>query len=153
MRRRGKRRCLDLLAVVVLVVLLPSPTWCIPHLGVNCVDHNSSSNRIGAIDQNSNCGNSNSNSHNNSSTVLLFHRHSRLPSCRHNNFLPTTFHASTAGRWVTLLENATCPSKATHRELRHPWSTSRWPIRRVLHHELAAPTTLPWSRFPREKKC
>jgi hypothetical protein len=59
--------------VVVLAVLLPSTAWCIPHLGVICVGHNS--NRIGAITHNSNRGNFSSNSRNNnssnSSTVLL----------------------------------------------------------------------------------
>jgi hypothetical protein len=87
--------------------------------GGSCTNHNSS--RIGAIAHNSNCGNSSSNnrnnSNNNSSTVLLLHCHSRLPSGRHNNFPPATFHASTAGRWGTLLENAASPSKVTHREL------------------------------------
>jgi hypothetical protein len=82
----------------------------------SCTDHNSS--RIGAITHNSNCDNSNSNNrNNNSSTVLLLHCHSSLPSGHHSNFLPATFHASTAGRWGTLLENAASPSKVTHREL------------------------------------
>jgi hypothetical protein len=108
MRRRGKRWCLDPLVVVVLVVLLPSTTWCIPHLGVSSIDHNSS--RIGAIAHSSNHSNSNGNSHNNSSnnnnsTVLLLAHHSRLPSGRQNSFPPATFHASTTGRWGTLLEN------------------------------------------------
>jgi hypothetical protein len=43
---------------VVLAVLPPCTTWCIPHLG--CVDHNSS--KIGTITHNSNHGNFNSNS-------------------------------------------------------------------------------------------
>jgi hypothetical protein len=143
--------------VVVLAVLFPSTAWYIPHLGVSCVDHTSNSNRIGAIGHNSNCGNSSSNSYNssnnNSSTMLLLHCHSRLPSGYHSNFPPATFHASTVGRWASLLENAASPSKATHRDLRHPWSTSRGAIRRVLHHALATPTTPPWRRFRREKKC
>jgi hypothetical protein len=141
--------------VVVLAVLLLSTTRCIPHLGVSCVDRNSSI--IGAITHNSNCGNSSSNSRNRSSNgnsiVLLFHCHSRLPSGHHNNFSPTTFHTTTAGRWGTLLENAASPSKATHRELRCLWSTNRGVMRRVLHHGLAAPTTPLWRRFPWEKKC
>jgi hypothetical protein len=136
-------------------VLLPSTSWCIPHLGVSCVGHNSS--RIGAIAHNSNHGNFSSNSHNNSSsnnsTVLLPHCHSRLPPGLHINSQPTTFQASTVGRWATLPENATSPSKATHRELWHPWSSSGGAIRRVLHHRLAAPTTPPWRRFPQGKKC
>jgi hypothetical protein len=135
--------------VVVLVVLLPSTAWCILHLGVSCVDHNSS--RIRAFAHHSNCCNSNNNS-SSSSTVLLLHRHSRLPSGRHSSFPPATSHASTTGRWATLLENAANPSKETHHELRHPRSTSRGAIRRVLHHRLAAPTTLSWRRFLREKK-
>jgi hypothetical protein len=101
----------------VLAVLLPSTTWA-PHLGVSCVDHNSS--RIGAVTHSSNCGNSSSNSHNsnsNSSTMLLLHYNSTLPSGHHNSFPPPTFHASTVGRWATLLENATNPSKATQCEL------------------------------------
>jgi hypothetical protein len=150
MKRRGKRRCLDLLAVVVSAVLLPSTAWCIPYLRVSCVNHNSS--RIGAIAHNSNLGNFSSNRSNNS-TVLLLHRHSRMPPGLHGNFLPATFHASTMGRWATLLKNATSPSKATHRELQHPWSTSRGAISRFLHHGRAVPTTPPWRRFPREKKC
>jgi hypothetical protein len=139
--------------VVVLVVLLQCTTWCIPHLGVSYIDHIYS--RIGAIAHNSNRGNSSSNSLRNSSssTVLLLHRRSRLPSGHHNSFLPATFHASTAGRWATLLENATCPSKATRRVFRHPWSISSGAIRRVLHHGWATPTTPPWRRFPRDKKC
>jgi hypothetical protein len=121
------------------------------HLGVSCVDHNSS--RIGAIAHNSNRNNFSRNSSSNSSTMLLPHCHSRLPSGRDNNFPPATFHASTGGRWVTLLENATSQSKETHRERRHPWSTSRWANRRVLHHKLATPTTPPRRIFPWEKKC
>jgi hypothetical protein len=142
--------------VVVLVVLLPSTPWCIPHLGVSCVGHNNS--RIGAIAHNSICGNFSNNSCNNnissnSSTMLLPHHHSRIPLGLQSNSPPATFQASIAGRCATLLENAASPSKATHRELRHLWSTSRGAIRRVLHHGLAAPTTPPWRRFPREKKC
>jgi hypothetical protein len=123
--------------VVALVVLLPCTAWCIPHLGVSCVDHNSS--RIGAIAHNSNRGNFSSN---NISTMLLLHRCSRLPPGCHSNSPPATFHASTVGRWATLLENAANQSKATHRELRHPWSSNRGPSEgsctmdrpRQLHH-------------------
>jgi hypothetical protein len=124
-------------------------------LRVSCVDHNS--NRIGAIAHNSNRSNSSSNSrssnNNSSSTVPLLYRRSRLPLGHHSSFSLATFHASTMGRWATLLESAACLSKATHRELRHPWSISRGAIRRVLHHGRAAPTTPPWRRFPRENKC
>jgi hypothetical protein len=145
---------MDLLAVVVLVVLLPSTAWYISHLVFTCVDHNSS--RIGAIARNSNPGNSSSsnrNSSNNSSTVLLLHRHSRLPLGHHSSFPPATFHASIAGRWATLLENAASPSKATQCELRYLWLTNGGAIRRVLHHGLATPTTPLWRRSPWEKKC
>jgi hypothetical protein len=134
--------------VVVLAVFLPSTAWCIPHPGVSCVYHNS---KIGAIAHNSNYGNSSNNS--SSSTVPLLHRHSRLPSSHHRSFPLATSHASTAGRWGTLLKNAICPSKATRREFRHPWSISRGAIRKGLHHGRLAPTTPPWRRFPREKKC
>jgi hypothetical protein len=142
--------------VVVLAVFLPSTAWCIPYLGLSCIDHNSS--RIGAITNNSNRSNFNRNSHNsssssNNSTMLLPHRHSRLPPGLDSIFPPVTFYASTIERWATLLENATSPSKATHHELRHLCSTSREAIRRVLHHILAAPTTPPWRRFRRGKKC
>jgi hypothetical protein len=127
----------------------------IPHLRVSCIDHNNS--RIGAIAHNSNYGNSSSNSRSNnnssSSIVPLLYRCSRLPSGHHSSFAPATFHASTVGRWTTLLENAACLSKATRRELRHPWSINRGAIRRVLHHRRAAQTTPSWRRFPREKKC
>jgi hypothetical protein len=144
---------MDPLAVVVLAVHLPCTTWCIPHLGVSCVDHNNS--RIGAIAHHSNHGNSSNNSSGNStsSTVPLLHRCNRLPSGHHSSFLPATFHASTVGRWATLLDNAACPSKATHREFQHPWSISRGAIRRVLRHGQATPTTPPWRRFLWEKKC
>jgi hypothetical protein len=118
-------------------------------LVVSYVDHISS--RIGAIAHNSIRGNSSSNS--SSSTVTLLHCHSRLPSSHHSSFLPATLHASTAGRWATSLENATCPSKATHRELRQLWSIRRRAIRRVLRHGRATPTTPPWRRFPQEKNC
>jgi hypothetical protein len=131
--------------VVVLPVFLPSTAWCIPHLGVSYVDHNSS--RIGVITHNTNRDNFSSNSRNNSSssnssTVLLPHHHSRLPPGLHSNSPPATFHASTAKRWAAFLENATSPSRATHRKLWHPWSTREgpsegsymmdWP--RQLHH-------------------
>jgi hypothetical protein len=136
-------------------VLLQSTAWCISHLGVSCVNHNSS--RIGPIAHNSNRGNSSSNSRgsniNSSSTMPLLHRRSRLPSGDHNSFSPATSQASTAGRWATLLENAVCPSKATRRELLHLWSISRGAIRKVLHHGWLMTTTPPWRRFPREKKC
>jgi hypothetical protein len=116
--------------------------------GVSYVDHNSS--RIGALAHNSNHDNSSSNS---SSTVPLLHHRSKLPSGHHSSFPSATFHASTVGRWVTLLENAANPRKATHREPRHLWSISRGAIRRVLQHGQDAPTTPPWRRFPWEKKC
>jgi hypothetical protein len=148
MRRRGRRWYLDLLIVVVLAVFLPSTMWCIAHLGISCINHNSS--RIGVIDHNSNNGNSNNS---NSSTVLLLHRNSRLPPGRHNSFLPATFQASIAGRSATLLENAASPSNATHRELHHPWSTNSGAIRMVLHHRLAVPSIPPWRRSPWKKKC
>jgi hypothetical protein len=97
--------------VVVLAVLLPITAWCIPHLGVSCTDHNSS--RIGPIAHSSNRGNSSSIRRNSSSsTVLLLHRHSRLPSGYHSSFPSATFHASPVGRWATLLENAANPSKS-----------------------------------------
>jgi hypothetical protein len=141
--------------VVALAVVLPSTTWCIHHLGVGCADRNSS--RIGAIAHNSNHGNSSTNSYNSnnssSSTMLLLHRHNRLPSGHLSSFPLATFHASTMGRWGTLLENATSPSKATHHEHRYPCSINRGANRRVLHHRLAAPTTPSWMRFPRGKKC
>jgi hypothetical protein len=136
--------------VVVLAVLLPSTAWCIPHLGVSCVNHNCS--RIGAIVHNFNRGNPNCNS-NNSSTVLLLHHHSRLPPGCHSSFPPATFRASIVGRWATLLENAANPSKVTHRKLQHLWSTSRGAIRRVMHHELVVRATPSSRRFSREKKC
>jgi hypothetical protein len=141
--------------VVVLAVLLQSTTWCMPHLGVSCFDHINS--RIGTITHNSNHSNSNSNSHsssnNSSSTVPLLHHRSRLPLGHHSSFSPATFHASTAGGWATLLENAACPSKATHHKFGHPLSISRGAIRKVSCHGWAAPTTAPWKRFPWEKKC
>jgi hypothetical protein len=84
------------------------------HLGVSYVGQNSS--RIGAIAHNSNHSNFSCSS-SNSSIVLLLHHRSRLPPSRHSNSLPATFHASTMGRWTTLLKNAASPSKATHREL------------------------------------
>jgi hypothetical protein len=133
--------------VVVLAVLLLSIASCIPHLGVSCANHNSS--RTGAITRNSNRDNCSSNG----STVVLPHRCSRLPSGHHISFLLATSPATTVGRWGTLLENAANPSKVTHRELRHSWSISREAIKRVMHHKLAAPTTPPWWRSPREKKC
>jgi hypothetical protein len=102
-----------------------SSTWCTPHLGVSCIDQNSS--RIGALTHNCNRGNSSSNS-SSSSSVLLFHYHSRMPPGLHNNFQPATYNASTTGRWATLLENAASPSKATHHELWHSWSTSKGAI-------------------------
>jgi hypothetical protein len=124
--------------------------------GVSCVDHNN--NKIRVIAHNSNRGNSSSSSrssssNSSSSTVSLLHRRSRLPSGHHSSFPPATSHASTARSWATLLKNAACPSKATHRELRHPWSIRRGAIRRVLHHGRLTPATPSWRRFPWEKKC
>jgi hypothetical protein len=120
--------------------------------GVNCVEHNSS--KIRAIAHNSNRGNSCSNNHSSSSsTVPLLHQCSRLPSGHHNSSPPVIFHASTMGRWATSRENAASPSKATHHKLWHPWSISGGAIRRVLHHRRVVPSTPPWRRFPRVKKC
>jgi hypothetical protein len=122
--------------------------------GVSCVDHNSS--RIEVIAHNSTRSTSSRNSHrsnSSSSTVPLLHYHIRLPSGHHNSFPPATFHASTTGKWATLLENVVCPSKATRHELRHSWSISRGAIRRVLHHGRVVPTTPSWRRFPWAKKC
>jgi hypothetical protein len=132
--------------VVVLVVLLLSTTWCIPHLGVSCADLKANS--IGATACNTNNSNSSSNN-SSSSTVLLLHPCSRLPSGHYSSFSPATSLASNVGRWGTLLVNAACPSNTTHYELRHPWSTSRG----TQHHELAMPTTPPWMRSRQEQKC
>jgi hypothetical protein len=140
---------LDPLAVVVLAVLLLSTVWCIPHLRVRCADLNSSS--IGANSHNTNNGSSSRNR--SSSTVLLPHCHSRLQSDHRSSLSPIAFLASTVERWGTLLANAASPSKAIHRKLRHSWSISRGANRGVLHHGLAVPTTPPWRRSPREKKC
>jgi hypothetical protein len=133
--------------VVVLAVLLLSTAWCTLHLGVSWVGHNSS--RIRTVTHNSNHGNSNSNS----STVLLLHHRNKLSSGHHNSFPPATFHASTVGRQVILLENTSSPRKVSHCEPRHLWSISREAIRRVLHHERVTLTTPPRRRFPQEKKC
>jgi hypothetical protein len=137
------------------VVLLQSTAWCIPHPEVSCVDHNNS--RIGSIAHNSirgnSCSNSRNSSNNNSSTVPLHRRHSRLPLGHHSSFPPITFYASTTGRWATLLENVVCPSKAIRHELRHPWSISRGAIRRVPHHRRLVPTIPLWRIFPWEKMC
>jgi hypothetical protein len=111
--KKRKRMMLGSMAAVVLAVLLQSTAWCIPHLGVSCIDHISS--RIGAIAHNSNCCNSSSKS--SGSTVPLLHCRSRLPSGHHSSFPPATFHASTAGRWATSIENDACPSKATRHRL------------------------------------
>jgi hypothetical protein len=131
---------MDPLATVVLAVLLQSTTWCIPHPGVSYVDHNSN--------RGNSYSNSRSSSNNSSSTVPLHRYHSRLPSSHHSNFPPTTFHASTVGRWATLLKNVVCPSKAIRHELCHPWSISRGAIRRVSCHGRLTSTTPPWRRFP-----
>jgi hypothetical protein len=133
--------------VVVQAVLLLSTAWCIPHLGVSCADHKSS--RFGAITHSINRGSSSHNS--NSSTVLLLHHRSNLPSGHHSSLPPATFHASTMERWGTLFVKAASPSKIAHHELRHPWSTSR-EARGVMHHGLGAPTT-PQMRFPLAKMC
>jgi hypothetical protein len=94
------------------------PKYCMVYTPpeVNCVDCNSS--RIQSIAHNSNSGTSSSSSRNNSSsirnsTMLLLHHH--------NSFLPTTSHASTTGRWGSVLMNAACPNKAIHHEPRQPW--------------------------------
>jgi hypothetical protein len=108
-----------------------TPLW------VSYADHNSS--RIGAIAHNTNSDSSSSSS--SCSTMLLLHRCSRLPSGHHSSFVPTTFHASTASTWGTLLMNAASPSKASHHELRHPSSINRGANKRVLHNGLATPTT------------
>jgi hypothetical protein len=81
--------------VVVLTVLLPSTAWCIPHVRVSCTDCNSS--RTGAITHNSNCGNSSRHS-SSSSTVLLPHCCSRVPSGHHSSFLPVTFPCYNCGK-------------------------------------------------------
>jgi hypothetical protein len=135
---------------VVLAVLLPSTTWCLPHLGVSCADRNSS--RTRAIVHNSNRGNSSR--HNNSSSIMLLpHRCSKLQLGHHSSFPPVTSPARTTERWGTLLESVANPSKATHRELQHPWSINRGANRSILCHRLAAPTIPPWTRFLGEKKC
>jgi hypothetical protein len=136
--------------VVVLAVLLPSTAWCIPHLGVNCVNRNSS--RTGAIAHSSNRGNFSNNSCNsNSSTVLLPHRHSRQQSGHHSRLPPAAFRASTMESWDILPVSASCQSEAIHLELRQPWSINRGANRRALRHGLAVPTIPPWRKFPWEK--
>jgi hypothetical protein len=126
-------------------MLLLSSAWCIPHLGVSCADLNSNS--IGAIAHNTNSDSSNHNS-SSSSTMLLLHHHSMLQSGHHIGFPPATSHTSTAESWDTSPASASCPRKAIHHELNHPWSINRG----ALDHGLVVPTTPPWMRSPREKK-
>jgi hypothetical protein len=154
-RRREGGQCQDPPALVGLVVLLLSTAWCMPHLLDSCVDPNSSSIRTTAHNMNSGSSSCNNNNHNNnnSSTMLLLHRRSKLQPGHHNNLLPATFYASTAERWGILLVNAASLSKTFHHELWHPWLINKGANRGVLHHGLAAPTTPPWMRSPRAKKC
>jgi hypothetical protein len=133
--------------VVVLVVLLPSTAWCIPHLEVSCTDRNNS--KTGAIAHNSNRNNFSSS---NSSTMLLPHHHSRLYSGHHGRLSTAAFHASTVRSCDILPMSASCQSKAIHLELQQLWSIIRRAHRGALHHGLAKPTIPPWRRFPREKK-
>jgi hypothetical protein len=93
------------------------------------------------------------NNSNNSSTMLLLHCCSSLQSGHHSRFPPATFRATTMQRWDTSLSSTSCPSKATHHELRHPWSINKGAKRGVLHNGLAAPTTPPWMRSLQEQKC
>jgi hypothetical protein len=81
--------------MVVLAMLLPSTAWCIPHLEVSYADRNCS--KTGAIIHNSNCGNSSRHS-SSSSTVLLPHCCSRVPSGHHSSFLPVTFPCYNCGK-------------------------------------------------------
>jgi hypothetical protein len=142
---------MDPLAVVVLVVLLLSTACCIPHLGVSCAYRNSS--RTRAIAHISNRSNFSSNSHNNnSSTVLLPHRHSKLQSGHHSGLPITAFRSSTLECWDILPVSASCQSKPINLELQQLWSIIRRTHRGVLHHVLAMATTPPWRIFPWEKK-
>jgi hypothetical protein len=123
-----------------------------PKYHMASADHNSS--RIGAITHNSNSGNSSSNSHNSSSsTVLLLHCRISLQSGHHNKLPTAASHATTSKRSDTSLASASCPSKATHHEPRHPWSINKGANRGVPHHRLAVLTTPSWMRFPGERKC
>jgi hypothetical protein len=149
-RKKGRGSCLDLLEVVGIAVHLPSTAWCIPHPLDSCVDLHSSS--IGAIVYNTNIGSSSRNSSKSSPTEHLLHHCRRLQSGHHSRLPPTVSRASIAGRWGTSPVSAVSPSKAIHRELWHPRSTSRGANRGAQHHGLAAPTTLSWMRFLREKK-
>jgi hypothetical protein len=147
--KKRKKLMLASTAVVAQTVLLPSTAWCIPHMGVTCTDLNSS--KIGAIAHNINSSNNNNN--HSSSTVLLLHHCNRLHLGHHNRLPTTIFRASTVEIWDTLPANASLQSRTTLPKLRQPWSTSRRTHRGVLHHGLAVPTTPPWRRFPRKKKC
>jgi hypothetical protein len=141
--------------VLVLAVLLPCTTWCIPHLGVSCTDRNS--NRTGAISHNSILDNFSNNSHNssssNSSTVLLPHRHSRLQSGHHSRLPTVAFQATIAESWDISPVSASCQRKAIHLDLRQLWSIIRRAHRGVLHHRLVVPTIPLWRKFSWEKKC
>jgi hypothetical protein len=150
-RRKGRGSCLDLLAVVGLAVRLPSTAWCIPHPLDSSVDLHSNSTR--AIARNTNIASSSRNNSNRSPIEHLLHRRCRLQSGHHSRLPPAVSRASTVGRWGTSHVSAAGPSKAIHHGLWHPWSTSKGSNRGAQHHGLAAPTTSPWMRSPREKKC
>jgi hypothetical protein len=87
-----------------------------------------------------------------SSTAHLSLCSSREQLGRHSRSHQWGTRATTVGRLDTFLRNATCQGRPIHLVLPHQWPTYRRASREAQHSDLAAPTTLPWRRYPRERK-
>jgi hypothetical protein len=88
-----------------------------------------------------------------SSKSMLCSLHStREQLCHHSKSHQWGTHATTMGRLGTLPRIATYQGRQTHLVLQRQWPTSRRDSRRTQRSDLATATTLPWMRYPWERK-
>jgi hypothetical protein len=89
-----------------------------------------------------------------SSSTLVLHslRITRGQLDRHSRSHQWGTRATTMGRLGTLPRIAACQGRETHLVQRHQWPTNRRASKGAQCSDLAMPTTLPWWRYPRERK-
>jgi hypothetical protein len=138
-KRRGRAPCQDP-PEVVLTVVHRSTAWFTRHPWDNHANPHSSR------------ATTRSSSSSNSTTVLFSLCNSREQLGRHSKSRQWGTRATIMRRLGTSPRNAACQGRPTHLVHQLIWLTSRRASREAQRSVLAASTTPPWRRYPRERK-